>query len=277
MEKDEQHQVRTLLYCLGEEAEEVLDTTCISEDDKTKYKKVVKEFDKYFKVKKNVIYERARFNQRNQLPDKPADHFITEVHMLADNCEFRSMKEELIRDRLVVRIQDLALSERLQLESDLTLDKAKKLIRQQEAVKVQQEFLQNPKMKEEIPLDAVRQKPIKRKLPTLQQTSARPSSSNCHRCYSGAHPRQSCPARHATCFRCNRQGNFSLQCLSNTVAMITIQHEQPLVSQPQLEQFLDTVENGQNNFWEVQLSIGDKTTKFKVDTGAEVTVIAKAT
>ena len=110
MEKDEQCQVSTLLYCLGEEAEEVLDTTRISEDDRTKYKKVVEEFDKYFKVKKNVIYEHARFNQRNQLLDEPADHFITEVHKLADNFEFGSMKEELIRDRLVVGIQDLALS-----------------------------------------------------------------------------------------------------------------------------------------------------------------------
>ena len=35
------------------------------------------------------------------------------------------MKDELIRDRLVVGIRDLALSERLQLEPDLTLDKAK--------------------------------------------------------------------------------------------------------------------------------------------------------
>ena len=68
--------------------------------------------------------------------DKPADHFITEMHKLAENCEFGLMKEELIHDWLVVGIQDLALSEHLQLESDFMLDKAKKLIRQQEVVKV---------------------------------------------------------------------------------------------------------------------------------------------
>ena len=203
VDKDELRQVSTLLYCLGGEAE-VLDTTRISAEDRNKYKNVVEEFDKYFKVKRNVIYERAWFNQRNQLPDEPADHFITEVHKLADNCEFGSMKEELVRDRLVVGIRDLALSERLQLESDLTLDKAKKLIRQREAVKLQQDFLQKPKMKEEIPLDAIRQKPTKRKLPALPLTPARPSVSNCRRCGSGSHPRQSCPARDATCFRCNR-------------------------------------------------------------------------
>ena len=65
-EKGEQRQVSTLLHCLGEEAEEVLDTTHISGDDRKKYEKVIDEFDKYFKVKKNVIYERTRFNQHSR-------------------------------------------------------------------------------------------------------------------------------------------------------------------------------------------------------------------
>ena len=38
------------------------------------------------------------------------------------------MKEELIRDCLVVGIRDLVLSERLQMEAELMLDKAKRLI-----------------------------------------------------------------------------------------------------------------------------------------------------
>ena len=49
------------------------------------------------------------------------------------------MKEELARDRLVIRICDHVLSEHLQMEVELTLDKAKRLIYQHEAVKEQQE------------------------------------------------------------------------------------------------------------------------------------------
>ena len=63
----------------------MLDTTRISGDDRKKYEKVIDEFDKYFKVKKNMIYERAQFNQCSQLLDESADHFITEIHKLADN------------------------------------------------------------------------------------------------------------------------------------------------------------------------------------------------
>ena len=81
-----------------------MDTIRISTDDRKKYQKVIEEFDSYFKVKKNVIYECARFNQHSQLPGESADCFITELHRLAENCEFGGMKDELIRDRLVVGI-----------------------------------------------------------------------------------------------------------------------------------------------------------------------------
>ena len=75
-----------------------------------KYYKVVEEFDNYFKVRKNVIYERVRFNKRNQLHNESVEQFITEVHRLGDTCEFGKMKEELIRDHLVVGIHDHSLS-----------------------------------------------------------------------------------------------------------------------------------------------------------------------
>ena len=43
-EKGEERQVSTLLYCLGENAEDVLDTTRISAENKKKYDRVVQEF-----------------------------------------------------------------------------------------------------------------------------------------------------------------------------------------------------------------------------------------
>ena len=264
------------MYCLGPDAEEVLDTTRISEDEKKKYEKVIDEFDKYFKVKKNMIYERARFNQCCQLLDESADHFITEIHRLADNCEFGDMKDQLIRDRLVVGIRDGALSERLKLESDLTLDKAKTLIRQREAVRGQQEILHKPQTKDDASLDAVRQSTTtRRKLPAIPHTSSKPQIGNCRRCGNGAHPRHLCPVKDATCFRCNRRRHYSSQCLSTTVAMISVTPPQPQVEQE--VKFLDTIENAQDNIWEIKVMVGDKVILFKVDTGAEVTVISEET
>ena len=47
----------------------------------------------------------------------------------------------MIRDHLVVGIQDVSLSECMQMDADLTLEKAKKLVCQHEAVQEHKELL----------------------------------------------------------------------------------------------------------------------------------------
>ncbi len=128
---------------MGEEAEDVLNATGISEEDKKDYAKVLQQFDDHFQVQKNLIYERARFNQRYQERGESVEVFITALHQAADTCEFGDMKDQMIRDRLVVGIRDKTLSQRLQMESDLTLGKAKRLITQKEAVREQESVLKN--------------------------------------------------------------------------------------------------------------------------------------
>ena len=56
------------------------------------------------------------------------------LYELADNCDYGDLRDEMIRDRIVVGIRDTNLSERLQLDSGLTLAKAKQAVRQREAV-----------------------------------------------------------------------------------------------------------------------------------------------
>ena len=58
-------QVSTLLYCLGEEAESVLTSTSTTADDRKDYETIVGKLDSFFQVRRNVIFERARFNRRN--------------------------------------------------------------------------------------------------------------------------------------------------------------------------------------------------------------------
>ena len=66
------------------------------------------------------------------------EQFITSQYNLAENCEYGEMKGEMIRDRIVVKIRDRALSEQLQLDAELMLEKAKKRVRLCEAIQEQQ-------------------------------------------------------------------------------------------------------------------------------------------
>lgn len=60
------------------------------------------------------------------------DSFITALYALAENCEYELLHDELLGDRLVVGLRDTALSERMQLDKDLTLNKAINMARQSE-------------------------------------------------------------------------------------------------------------------------------------------------
>ena len=282
--KSAECQVSTLLYCMGEGAEDVLDSTGISQDQKKVYQTVVEKFDEYFKVRKNLIFERAHFNQRKQEKGDSAELFITALHQAADTCEFGTMKEQMIRDRLVVGIRDKTLSERLQMEPELTLEKAKRLIRQREAVKEQGTMLKGGEHDTLSPsLDSVaagrgrrqpgfkgnaRQPDHRRQAPT--------NSSRCKRCGGESHPLRQCPAREVVCFKCNRKGHFRKRCLSKTVAVITGTTED---SDEEPELYLDTTyqEGGAETAWRVDAEVNHNKVQFKVDTGAEVTAISDAT
>jgi len=62
--KDEEAQVNTLIYAMGDAADDILRSFGLSQEDSKKYKAVVDKFETHFVKKRNVIYERARFNMR---------------------------------------------------------------------------------------------------------------------------------------------------------------------------------------------------------------------
>ena len=88
-----------------------------------------------------MIFERARFNRRNQREGEFAEEYITCLYNLVESCEYGELKSEMIHDRLVVGIRDSSLSEHLQTDAALTLEKAKTIVRQREAVQEQKLIL----------------------------------------------------------------------------------------------------------------------------------------
>ena len=55
--KSEEQQISTLLFYLGEEAEDALTSTNISEADRGRYAQLLGKMNEFFKVRKNVIFE----------------------------------------------------------------------------------------------------------------------------------------------------------------------------------------------------------------------------
>ena len=259
-------QVNTLLYCLGEEAEDVLASTNPSQEETRAYDAVMLKFDSFFKIRKNVIFERARFNCRKQLEGESAEQYITHLYHLAENCDYRELKSEMIRDRLVVGIKDSALSESLQIDADLTLEKAKKRIRQREAVQEQQQLLKGGTSST---LEEIRS----HRGCFKNRPRAKPSPKQCTRCGKELHSRDKCPARDVMCNRCQKKGHYSTQCYSKRTSTAPVSEVR---SESHLDTaFLDTLTTGLETSWTIKPQLQRQMLTFKMDTGAEVTAISE--
>jgi ribosomal protein L44E len=252
---------------MGEEAESILDSTNISVEERAVYDSVLRKLDDFFKVRKNVIYERARFNRRCQQDGETAEQFIRELHQLAEDCDYGDRTKEMIRDRLVVGIKDSRLSERLQLDPDLTLDKAEKIIRQSEAVHEQQvELTAGGKLVEPV-VTGKGQHTVKTKRGAAKNAAATSLHLKCTRCGKERHPVDKCPARGVTCHKCHKRGHYERQCRSKSISEITNDDIA----------YLNVLEEDQETSWKAPVKLGETEMYFKIDTGAEVTAISEQT
>jgi len=59
------------------------------------------------------------------MPGESVEQYIVELYNLVEHCDYVNLTSEMIHDQLVVGIQYLSLLERLQLDPELTLEKAK--------------------------------------------------------------------------------------------------------------------------------------------------------
>ena len=123
------------IYAMGDQAEDILRTLNIPND--ASYDHLKQSLDRYFGVRRNLIIERVKFNRRVQQQGESVDVFIQDLYRLVEHCEYGELREQLLRDRIVVGVIDDALSDRIQAQADLTLDQSVQISRQAEARKQQ--------------------------------------------------------------------------------------------------------------------------------------------
>ena len=70
-------QVNTLVYCMDDKADDILQGLKLTDEQKNVFLTVRDAFDSHFVVKKNVMYERARFNLCKQGDNETVESFVT--------------------------------------------------------------------------------------------------------------------------------------------------------------------------------------------------------
>ena len=282
-DKSSESQVNTLVYTMGDAADDILSSFGLTDDEKKNYDTVVEKLDRHFVKKRNVIFERARFNQRKQEEGESVDDFVTALFCLSEHCQYGNLREEMIRDRIVVGLRDSSLSEKLQLEADLTLEKALAFARQRESVKNQQKVVGADSSPPNVDAIQSRGKPRKDKRverkPTKQTRKMNPVTDPemCTRCGKRSHVgKQQCPARDATCRKCHKRGHFQVVCRTKTVRVVSAEDSEEDSFVGAIEQseslMIPTVSTGSEP-WTVTVSLNELPVEFQIDTGADVSVI----
>ena len=297
-EEEEEFQVNCLLYTMGSDSESIMNSFTLSADDRKKYDEVKKAFDKYFSPRKYVIFERARFFRRDQMPGETVEQYVRALNDIAGRCEFGDKRSEQMRDRIVVGILDTAVSREMQKMdvAALTEDVAINMARQAEQVDKNMKELSvnrsaaadllastsssgtnNNNDSKTAVTDAVNargryNKPGGSKAKSHSTTSNNDSSSKCKRCGYKTHTQGKCPAADVSCNKCSKTGHYARCCLSKPKSVNDVDADEP--SDDQL--FLGAVEVGQSGkSWtkHVQVSGVKIPVRFKLDSGADVTII----
>ena len=279
--KSEETQISTLIYSMGDRSEDILKSFALSEEDSEKYSVVIEKFNRHFGKRRNVIYDRAKFNSRSQQEGESAEDFIYHVNALADHCSYGQLRDEMVRDRIVVGIRDAELSQKLQMDPELTLDKATKLVRESEAIKLQQTTVRPDDTTD---IGAVNRRSSwrhgqksKQSLKPRQTPNTQPSAT-CTRCGQTAHSRMQCPARDQICHKCKKKGHFQKLCRSKAVPRSIREIQEDSDDDFMGAIHVDTADseaiNAVQNPWVTSVNLNKRVITFKIDTGADVTVIS---
>ncbi|XP_044005924.1 uncharacterized protein LOC122850945 [Aphidius gifuensis] len=96
----------------------------VSDEEKKVLKTLLDKFEAYFKPKTKPSLERLKFNIRGQARNKSFHEFLKDLKKIAASCDFGTLKDSLIKDRLVCGVKDKRIKDKLLREDDMTLEKA---------------------------------------------------------------------------------------------------------------------------------------------------------
>ena len=112
--KDESAEYRHELFCccLDEEVLSLVETlTFESEEERKDVTKLIAKLDEYFRGQTNEIYETFKFFTRDQEATESLTDYIAALKKLSKTCNFGTLRDRLVRDKIVCGIRNFCSSE----------------------------------------------------------------------------------------------------------------------------------------------------------------------
>ena len=239
---EDKKKVAILLTVAGAEVQEVFrtftyepakaavgDQPAVPAETAEQFNTVVRKFTELCVPRKNVIYERNVFHTRVQGEGATIDSFTMDLRLKSQSCEFGSLQDSLIRDRVVVGIRDSKIKERLLRGSELTLERAIDICKANEAAQAQMKVLTGAE--NSASMNMIRKQkqmnPRRKQVPVVEQATRNvqtPKQKQCKRCGT-AHKFRECPARGVTCDKCGGRNHYASKCLTRRVQVVGVDND----------------------------------------------------
>lgn len=273
-----------LISVMGPQAYKLLRTLISPSmpNDKS-FSQLVDVLKNHYDPKPSEIIQRFHFNSRVRKHGESVATYLAELRALAQHCNFEASLEDMLRDRLVVGINDPALQQRLLAEPRLNLKKAAEISLAHETAAKDSKAIQGQGTNGA--LQAVNR---------VAGTKPRPTNSTkpCHRCGKSNHKATECYYKETTCSYCKKKGHLAKVCRSrpSTKPPLSTQRKQAthLVEMTEPDQeaseyslfTINSCRDGQgtdSNLFTVNVIINKQPIGMQIDTGAAVSIMSEAT
>ena len=170
------------------------------------FEELIKLVKGHLNPKPNIIVERYKFNSRIRKSGESVSAFIAELRHLSRNCEFKDTGNDMLRDRLVVGINNINIQRKLLGEVELTLEKAVNI-----AVGMETATREAAEMSGASEIHGVE---VSGASEIHGVEVDRTHREKCFRCGDTRHKAPSCFYKDKECFLCKKKGHIAKVCAS---------------------------------------------------------------
>ena len=270
----------TLCSVMGKDCLKIMNSLpTLTEVDRRNPGRIKDELRAHFVPQRHVLFERYKFNSASQQATDTVDSYLVRLRQLAGSCDFGTLKDSLIRDRLVIGTTDTSTRDRLLRERPVPdLARCAESLRASELSRTHKREMEgrpdsHGATSVEFVKNNVRKPQGKGKwTPSFQKSTKK--GGKCGYCGYSSHNRSECLARSAKCNSCGKMGHYAVVCGSKGGTKGKVR-EIAQDAQGSGEEFLGTLTADKKNHWKAVVKVNDEKCVFKLDTGAEVTVLAQ--
>lgn len=276
-------QPATLLTCIGSDALDVIDALEFENEDQRQDPEVILEKMKQYCIGEcNETYERYVFNRRDQESNESVDAYVTALRKLAKTCNYGSLTDSRIRDRMVVGINDNSARKKLLQTSKLALGQCRDICRssQTSARQLKEMNEEDVRFVKEDKRKTVDKK--KTKVPVKNQNESQ--ERKCKFC-SRHHPftKKNCPAWGTSCKNCGKPNHFAVCCQESKKKVLSVDYtstdeEYEYVAEIEVKEMVNALTSSRSpNKVFATLLVNGNQEKFQLDSGSTVNIMTDET